>query len=233
MRSCNGFIPGQFRLTGPKADHGPALTYAETALRRAEEAGIKTVVFGSGGARNVPGDMTLKGEERPDTERGRAQYTEFCRLLCDRVKDLRTVEIVIEPLRPRESNIINYVWEGAQICREVDSPRLKCLADIFHMMMGHDEPDSLLKAGASLIVADTAAAQPFVRPGTRAETTLTIEETGTLVLDKTDKPVKVRNFTYAGVPMERGIYTKANCAGIDGEGALSVLGHPGLTLIVR
>ena len=90
-----------------------------------------------------------------------------------------------------------------------------------------------VKAGASLIVADTAAAQPFVRPGTRAETTLTIEETGTLVLDKTDKPVKVRNFTYAGVPMERGIYTKANCAGIDGEGALSVLGHPGLTLIVR
>ena len=25
LRSCNGFIPGKFRLTGPKADHGPAL----------------------------------------------------------------------------------------------------------------------------------------------------------------------------------------------------------------
>lgn len=165
LRSCNGFLPGTFRLTGPKADFAPALAYAETVLRRAEEVGVKCIVFGSGGARNVPGDMTLKGEERPDTERGRAQYTEFCRLLCDRVKDLRTVEIVIEPLRPRESNIINYVWEGAQICHEVNSPRLKCLADIFHMMMGHDEPDSLLKAGANLRHCHIASYETRSYPG--------------------------------------------------------------------
>jgi len=150
VRSCNGFIPGTFRLTGPKADFAPALDYGERALRRADEVGVKYIVFGSGGARNVPGDMTLGGEARPDTERGRAQYTEFCRQLCDRVKDLKTVQVVIEPLRPRGSNIVNFVWEGAQICREVNSPRLKCLADIYHMMMGHDEPSSLVYAGADL-----------------------------------------------------------------------------------
>ena len=33
LRSCNGFIPGRFRLTGPKADFAPALDYAEIALR--------------------------------------------------------------------------------------------------------------------------------------------------------------------------------------------------------
>ena len=144
LRSCNGFIPGKFRLTGPKADHGPALDYAEKVLRRADEIGVKTVVFGSGGARNVPGDFTTK--ERPDVEEGTRQFAEFCRTLVKRVADLKTVQVVIEPLRPNESNIINYVFQGLAICRDVDSPRLQQLADIFHMMMGGDDPKAIIEA---------------------------------------------------------------------------------------
>ena len=145
LRSCNGFIPGKFRLTGPKADHAPALDYAETALRRAEEVGVKTVVFGSGGARNVPGDFTVAGQA-PDLEKGRDQYADFCRELCRRVSDLKTVQVVIEPLCPNESNIINYVWQGVQVCEEVNSPRLAQLADIFHMMAGREDAKSIVGA---------------------------------------------------------------------------------------
>ena len=150
LRSCNGFIPGTFRLTGPKADHGPALDYAETVLRRADEIGVKTIVFGSGGARNVPGDFTGPRENVPDLELGTRQYADFCRALVKRVADLKTVQVVIEPLRPRESNIINFVFQGLAICREVASPRLAQLADIFHMMMGGDNPASLVDAGPLL-----------------------------------------------------------------------------------
>lgn len=150
MRSCNGFLPGSFRLTGPKAEHAAALDYAETALRRAEEVGVKTVVFGSGGARNVPGDFTGPRDQQPKLEEGVAQYTDFCRKLCARVADLKTVSIVIEPLRPNESNIINFVWQGVQICEDVGSPRLRQLADIFHMMMGRESAESIVKAGALL-----------------------------------------------------------------------------------
>ena len=149
MRSCNGFIPGTFRLTGPQADFEPALKYAETALRRAEEAGVRTIVFGSGGARNVPGDFTVP-KQHPDLEKGTAQYTDFCRELCKRVSDLKTVCMVIEPLRPNESNIINFVWQGVLICQDVNSPKLQQLADIFHMMMGRESAESILKAGALL-----------------------------------------------------------------------------------
>ena len=56
LRSCNGFIPGKFRLTGPKANPAPALDYAEKILRRADEVGVQTIVLGSGGARNLPKD---------------------------------------------------------------------------------------------------------------------------------------------------------------------------------
>ena len=148
LRSCNGFIPGSFRLTGPKADHGPALDYAEKILRRADEIGVKTVVFGSGGARNVPGDFT-QGKP-PDLEAGTRQYAEFCRALVKRVADLKTVQVVIEPLRPNESNILNYVFQGLAVCRDVASPRLAQLADIFHMMMGREPAESIVRAGEHL-----------------------------------------------------------------------------------
>ena len=150
LRSCNGFLPGSFRLTGPKADFAPALVYAEKVLRRAEEVGVKTIVFGSGGARNVPGDICGDKDQKPDPEQGAVQYADFCRQLCARVADLKTVQIVIEPLRPNESNIINYVWQGVQICEDVGSPRLAQLADIFHMMMGRETAESIVKAGALL-----------------------------------------------------------------------------------
>ena len=152
LRSCNGFIPGKFRLTGPAADHEPALKYGETVLRRAAEVGVKTVVFGSSGARNVPGDFTAKDRSKmPDLEKGVVQYTEFCRELCRRTEDLGDkVTMVIEPLRPKESNIINFVWQGMQVCEDVNSPRLNQLADIFHMMMGRESACSIKLAASRL-----------------------------------------------------------------------------------
>ena len=150
IRSCNGFLPGTFRLTGPNAKWDEALDYAETACRRGDVLGVKTIVFGSGGARNVPGDITAKKkEDRPDTEKGVEQYTEFCRILCKRIADCK-VTIVIEPLRPLESNIINYVWQGLQIVEDVASPRLQQLADIFHMISGRESACSIVKAGSRL-----------------------------------------------------------------------------------
>ena len=148
LRSCNGFIPGKFRLTGPKADFAPALDYGEKALRRAEEVGVKTIVFGSGGARNVPGDFL--SSDWPDVEKGARQYVKFCRELCSRVSDLKGVAVVIEPLRPNESNIMNFVWQGAAACREVASPRLRLLADIFHMLMGGETARSIVDAAEFL-----------------------------------------------------------------------------------
>ena len=57
---------------------------------------------------------------------------------------------MIEPLRPNESNIINFVFQGLAICRDVNSPRLMQLADIFHMMMGGDPATAIVEAGSLL-----------------------------------------------------------------------------------
>ena len=170
LRSCNGFLPGRFRLTGPKADHAPALDYAETVLRRADEIGTPFVVFGSGDARNVPGDMCGESGQRPDPERATGQFTDFCRALAERTRDLRTTTVVIEPLRPKESNIVNYVWQAAQIARDIDSPRVKVLADIFHMMMGREDALSLVRECALLLHCHIASFGTRDYPGAQGET---------------------------------------------------------------
>ena len=169
LRSCNGFLPGTFRITGPKADFAPALDYAERVLRRADEVGTKTIVFGSGGARNVPGDICGPRDQKPNPEMGVQQYTEFCRQLCKRVEDLKTVQVVIEPLRPNESNIINYVWQGMQIVRDVNHPRLQQLADLFHMICGREPACSLIDAGCHLKHCHIACKETRQFPGTRLD----------------------------------------------------------------
>ncbi len=169
LRSCNGFLPGTFRLTGPNADFEPALKYAEIVLRRADEVGTKAIVFGSGGARNVPGDICGASAQKPLPEKGVEQYTEFCKILCKRVEDLKTVQIVIEPLRPNESNIINYVWQGMQIVREVNHPRLQELADIFHMICGKEPACSIIDAGCHLKHCHIACKETRKFPGTRPD----------------------------------------------------------------
>ena len=170
LRSCNGFLPGRFRLTGPKADHAPALDYAETVLRRADELGTPFVVFGSGGARNAPGDMCGESGQRPDPERAAEQYADFCRALAARTRDLRTTTVVIEPLRPKETNVVNYVWQAAQIARDIDSPRIKVLADIFHMMMGREDALSLVRECALLLHCHIASFGTRDFPGAQPET---------------------------------------------------------------
>ena len=153
LRSCNGFLPGRFRVTGKDADWEPILKYAEVACRRADEVGLKTIVFGSSGARNVPVAYHAGGKvecpEGFDVERGRDQYAEFCKVLASRIAGCKVV-VVIEPLRPKETNIIHYVWQGMQIVDEVGSPRLQQLADIFHMMMGREPAESIVRAGSHL-----------------------------------------------------------------------------------
>ena len=156
VRACNGFLPGTLRLTGPDADFPPALEYAATACRRADEVGCQYIVFGSGGARNVPAGFQI--------EEGRDQFADFCGQLAKAIAGCK-VTVVIEPLRPSESNIVQYVWQGMQIVEEVNSPRIQQLADIYHMMMGREPAESILRAGSHLRHCHVACNKTRAYPG--------------------------------------------------------------------
>ena len=160
IRSCNGFLPGKFRLTGPEAAHGPALDYAVKACQRADAAGVQTIVFGSSGARNLPKDF--------DAAQGKAQFIEFCQKLGDRIRECR-VTVVLEPLNKSESNLLNTVAEGAEFVDAIGRPRIQLLADIYHMLREKENPDSIRKAGARLRHCHIAELEGRMAPGTKGE----------------------------------------------------------------
>jgi len=160
FQSCNGFIPGKFRLTGPEAAHAPALDYAVRACQRADAVGIPFIVFGSGGARNVPKDF--------DVAKGKAQFIEFCQKLGERIQDGK-VTIVLEPLNKAESNILNSVAEGIEYVDAIKRPRIQLLADFYHMMKEDESPDSIRKAGVRIRHCHIAELEGRKAPGTKGE----------------------------------------------------------------
>jgi len=159
-RSCNGSIPKIFPLTGPAPLHEDALAYAVTACRRADEAGVPFIVFGSGGARRVPDGF--------DLAKGKAQFIEFCQKLGDRIRDFH-VTIVLEPLNKGETNILNSVAEGIEYVDAVAKPRIQLLADFYHMLKENESPDSIRKAGARIRHCHIAKLEKRMAPGTKGE----------------------------------------------------------------
>jgi sugar phosphate isomerase/epimerase len=159
-RSCNGFIPKTFPLTGPAPAHEAALEYAVKACQRADRAGVPYIVLGSGGARKVP--------EGFDLAQGKAQFISFCQKLGDQIKDMK-VTIVLEPLNKGETNILNSVTEGIEYVDAIARPRIQLLADFYHMMKENEGPDAIRKAGARIRHCHIAELEGRKAPGTKGE----------------------------------------------------------------
>jgi sugar phosphate isomerase/epimerase len=123
--ACNLFFPGSLRLTGPEVDAHKIHAYLELSLKRAEMIGAKVIVFGSGGARNVP-DAFPK-------ERAWVQLVEMLHI-AGPIAASHGIFISIEPLRSQECNLINTAAEGFSLARLVDHPNVGLLLDIYHMV---------------------------------------------------------------------------------------------------
>jgi sugar phosphate isomerase/epimerase len=160
IRSCNSFIPKEYRLTGPSIMHDKALVYAVKACQRADALGVSFVVLGSGGARKLP--------EGFDRAKGKAQFIEFCQKLGDRIKDLK-VTVVLEPLNQGETNLLNSVTEGIEYVDAIKRPRIQLLADFYHMLKEKEGPDAIRQAGARIRHCHIAELEGRKAPGTKGE----------------------------------------------------------------
>jgi len=134
--AANSLVPGALPIVGPKADEKALTVYMTTVLKRAGQIGMKTLVFGSGVARNVP-DGFSRDEARQ----------QILRFLRDSVEIAKAngVTLVAEPLNRRECNIINTVAEAMTYVKEIDHPNFQCLVDSYHFWL-EDEPLENLKA---------------------------------------------------------------------------------------
>jgi len=154
--ACNGFLPGSLKSTGPKPQHEEILAFAEIAFRRAQKAGIKRIVFGSSGSRNIP--------EGFDKGKAIMQFTELLKKMGPLAAKYDVV-VVIEPLRQKESNIVNRVEEAYTIALEVDHPNIQVLGDIYHMLCENEAPESLIEARRILGHMHLAEKEKRTAPG--------------------------------------------------------------------
>lgn len=125
----NCFVPAELKITGPSADPAALERYVTMAFERAEQAGVQTIVFGSGGARQVPDSIPVV--------RATDQIADFCRMFAP-LAQRHGVMVVIEPLNRTECNILTTVGESAALVRRVNHPAVRLLVDAYHFAKDAD-----------------------------------------------------------------------------------------------
>jgi sugar phosphate isomerase/epimerase len=159
--AVNGFIrPPHLKCVGPDANHDAVMAWAETVFRRAEQAGVKFVVFGSNGARRVPDGWPL--------EKAREQFIEVLKRMGP-AAGKHHVTVVVEQLQPSECNFLNRIRDGADIIRKVHHPNVRLLADLYHMRRSGDTPEDLRAAADTVVHVEIAELNDRAVPGVNGD----------------------------------------------------------------
>lgn len=154
--SANGFYPRDIKIVGPEADLERAGRYAETAIRRAAEVGMKILVLGSSRSRSIP-----EGFPREEAE---AQFLSLLKGMAPVAEECGVI-VAIEPLQTSETNFINRVSEGAEMARKAESPNICVIADLFHMARVGEGPEGILGAADKLVHCHIAEVRDRTAPG--------------------------------------------------------------------
>ena len=136
------FFPSDIKTTGPEVSQQKIVDYLNHSLNRCKQLGGQTIVYGSGGSRRVP--------EGYDYDTAWEQLVSFFKTAGEIARNYG-ITIVIEPLFQKNCNIINRVSEGLSMCRRVDHPNIRLLADNFHMMKENEDPKIILDAGSEYL----------------------------------------------------------------------------------
>ena len=139
--ACNNFFPAGIKITGNEVNPEKIDQYLQAAFGRALQLGVKVIVFGSSGARNVPSGFPM--------EKAREQFVEVLRRV-NEIAEPHGIVIVVEPLNKSESNIINTVSEGFQLVKEVDRNNIKLLVDYYHMSKEFEDPRIMTEMGGAI-----------------------------------------------------------------------------------
>jgi D-psicose/D-tagatose/L-ribulose 3-epimerase len=124
------FVPAEIKVTGPDVDIDRQTAYLRKALDRDAQLGVRVIVFGSSGARNVP-----EGFPR---EKALQQLIEFGKRAGSEAQ-ARQITIAIEPQRHQESNIINSTAEGLAWVRAVNHPNVQLMIDYYHFALENED----------------------------------------------------------------------------------------------
>lgn len=142
VEACNGYFSPDIALIGDNVDYKFIEEYSRRGLKRVKELGCKVVVIGSGGARRIPENVPF--------EDGFNQFARVVAFCADIAKEF-DINVVVEPLNARETNLINTVADGLELCKRANHQNVKALADFYHVFMSGEGMDGVLAAKDTLV----------------------------------------------------------------------------------
>ena len=140
--AVNVLFPGDIRLTGENAEPRKTGDYLEEIFEKTKSLKFEKVVFGSGGARKVPEGF----------EKG-AALEQIVKIVGDYLvpaAEKYGFVLVIEELNKGETNILNYAGECADLVKRINNPRVRLLADLYHIGLENEDVSSLSGYGEML-----------------------------------------------------------------------------------
>jgi sugar phosphate isomerase/epimerase len=66
--ACNSFLPGSIKSVGPDRDLAKLTEWAEIAFQRAQHAGVRHIIYGSGSSRRIPEEYSRAQAKRDFVE---------------------------------------------------------------------------------------------------------------------------------------------------------------------
>lgn len=143
--AANCFLPGSLPVTGDDVDYEALTDFVSRGMKNSARLGLKIVVFGSSGARNI--------KEGFSYEKAIRQMAYFLREIASPEAAKYGISVVTEPLQKAETNIINTVKEGVMLAAMADRDNIRCLADLFHMEQCGDTAADILMIKDSILHA--------------------------------------------------------------------------------
>ena len=128
--AVNVLFPGDISLTGPNVNKNKIESYINEIFDKTKDFGFKSVVFGSGGARRYPDGF--------DKEKATEQIIEVINKYLIPAAEKYNFKIAIEELNSNETNILNKLSEVEYVINQVNHPRVKFVADIYHINLEND-----------------------------------------------------------------------------------------------
>jgi sugar phosphate isomerase/epimerase len=163
IEAANSLLPADLTVVATPSrpvDTQRLERYMKTALQRAEQVGIRIIVFGSGSARACP-----PGYNRADAVQQigahLSQWSDWAQR--------RRVQIVLEPLRYEETNTLNTVAESGTLVASIGKPGARLLADVYHMACNNESPEDILLWASLLLHIHVAEKQNRAAPGRYGE----------------------------------------------------------------
>lgn len=139
--ATNLFLPAALKVTGPNIDPEQQMAYVKKAFARLARLGTQIVVFGSGGARQVPDGFPK--------DQAFQQLVAFGKRIAPEAR-ARGITVAVEPLRRQETNIINSAAEGLTLVNAIDDAGFQLMIDFYHLASEREDPAIVLRARAHI-----------------------------------------------------------------------------------